>query len=238
MKKIEDLKIKIFSDGAMLEDFKKLSKLPYIKGFTTNPSLMRKAGVIDYAGFIRDVLPIVGGKPISFEVLSDDFAAMRAQALRLSRFGDNVYVKIPIINTRGEPSVPLIKELNHMGVRVNVTAILTQTQVEEASGALRGGAPAVISVFAGRIADTGVDPVPIMKKARDIMKPLKDVELLWASTRELLNIFQAEEAGCDIITVPPDILKKINAIGRDLYDFSLDTVKTFASDGMASGLKI
>jgi transaldolase len=238
MMKIEDLKIKIFADGAMLEDFRHMMKQPYIKGFTTNPSLMKKAGVTDYGKFIKDVLPIIQGKPISFEVICDKCNDMKEQAQRLSRFGENVYVKIPITNTMGESMAQLVDELTHEGIKLNVTAILTLDQVREIADALKDGAPAVVSIFAGRIADTGIDPVPVMKEARKILKIAPNAELLWASPREILNIFQAEESGCDIITVLPEILKKIGTVGYDLKKFSLDTVKMFFDDGVSSGLKI
>jgi transaldolase len=238
MKRIEDLKIKIFSDGAMLEDFRQMVKQPYIKGFTTNPSLMKKAGVTDYGKFIKDVLSIIQGKPISFEVICDKCNDMKQQAKRLASFGENVYVKIPITNTLGESSAPLVDELTHEGIKVNVTAMLTLDQVKDVARALKGGAPAVVSIFAGRIADTGIDPVPVMMEAKKILKDAPNAELLWASPREILNIFQAEEAGCDIITVAPETLKKIGTVGYDLKKFSLDTVKMFFDDGISSGLKI
>lgn len=238
MPNIESLKVKIFSDGASLNDFKELVKLPYIKGFTTNPSLMRKAGVSDYRRFIREVLRIIGARPVSFEVVCDEFSLMREQARILARFGENVYVKIPVLNTKNESAANLVKELSHGGVNVNVTAVLTLEQVEAAARALKGGSKAVVSVFAGRIADTGIDPVPVMKRACAILKGIENVELLWASTREMLNVFQAEEAGCDIITVPPEILKKAGLIGYDAGKLSLDTVKQFCADAASSGLKL
>ncbi len=238
MKKIDGLRVKIFSDGANLDDFRRLCELPYIKGFTTNPSLMRKAGVVDYNKFIEEVLPIVNGKPISFEVISDEFDEMRRQAMKLSSFADNVYVKIPITNTRGESSIDLIDDLTHNKVKVNVTALLSLDQVEDVSKPLVGGEQAIVSVFAGRIADTGLDPIPIMKNAKGILTPLPNVELLWASPRELLNVFHAEEAGCDIITVLPEILDKIHLTGYDLREFSLDTVKMFYEDARKSGLAL
>ncbi len=238
MKKIEDLKIKIFSDGAKIDDFKSMSTLSYIKGFTTNPSLMKKAGITDYESFIKEVLPIAGDKPISFEVIGDDFEEMKRQALKLSRYGSNIYVKIPSMNTKGESSVPLIGELIKNGVKVNVTAIMTIKQVNELVPVLISGIPTVVSVFAGRIADTGIDPVPIMKEIKGVLSKLKDVELLWASPRELLNIYHAEEADCDIITVLPEILKKLNLVGYDLHRFSLDTVKMFYNDAVSSGFSL
>lgn len=238
MTSIEDLRVKIFSDGADVDDFKRLSRLPYIKGFTTNPSLMRKAGVVDYESFIKEVLPIVDGKPISLEVISDEFEEMRRQALKLSGFGENVYVKIPITTTGGTPSTRLIDDLVHNGVKVNVTAILALEQVREVSGVLAGGEPVIVSVFAGRVADTGVDPVPFMKRAHKLLDGLPNAELLWASPRELLNIFHAEEAGCDIITVLPEILEKLKLVGYSLEEFSLDTVKMFYNDAVASELEL
>jgi len=238
MRKLEDLKIKVYSDGAGLEDFRNLSKVPYIQGFTTNPSLMRKANVTDYLSFVKEVLPIVSGKSISFEVVCDDFKGMRDQAMKLASYGKNVYVKIPITNTKAISSIPLIDDLTHHAVNVNVTAILTLEQVEAVAKVLEGGAPAIVSVFAGRIADTGIDPIPLMKAAKKILQDVKNAELLWASTREILNIIQADEAGCAIITVPPDILKKASLLGYDLAALSLDTVKQFCNDAASSGLKL
>jgi transaldolase len=238
MKKIQDLRIKIFADGAKIDDFKALGSLPYIKGFTTNPTLMKKAGITDYEGFIKEVLPIIGDKPVSFETIGDDFEEMKRQALKLSKFGPNVYVKIPVMNTKGESSVPLVGELIKSGVKVNVTAVMTMEQINDLTKVLISGVPAVVSVFAGRIADTGVDPIPVMKEIKGILKGFKDVELLWASPRELLNIYHAEEAGCEIITVIPDILKKLDFVGYDLHNFSLDTVKMFFNDAVSSGLSL
>jgi len=238
MGKIDELRVKIFSDGANVEDFKRLRDIPYIKGYTTNPTLMKKAGVTDYEGFIKEVLPIVNGRPISLEVISDEFAEMRKQAIRLSGFGDNVYVKIPITNTKGESSISLVDDLTHSGVKVNVTAILALEQVEKVAKVLTDGEPAVVSVFAGRVADTGVDPVPLMKEARGLLVDCPNAELLWASPRELLNIFHAEKAGCHIITVLPEILDKLHLAGYDLMEFSLDTVKMFYNDAVKSGLSL
>ncbi len=238
MKKIKDLKVHIYSDGARMEDFKTMIALPYIRGFTTNPSLMKKGGVSDYEKFIREVLPIVGKHPISFEVFSDDLTEMKKQALRLKGFGDNVYVKIPVTNTKKASTEALVRELTQQGVKLNVTAVFTMTQVERVVKALAKGAPAILSVFAGRIADTGVDPVPEMKTAKSLCQSQSNIQLLWASTRELLNIFQADEAGCDIVTVPPDILKKISMVGQDLEQLSVDTVKMFYDDAASSGFKL
>jgi transaldolase len=236
MAEIKDLGIKIFSDGARIEDFREMCKLPYIKGFTTNPSLMKKAGVSNYIRFIEEVLDIIGDKPISLEVISDDFQEMREQALKLSGYGENIYVKIPIMNTKKESSIPLIKELSRSGVKVNATALLAQSQVEEVARALNKETGAIVSVFAGRIADTGLDPVPIMKNAHETLSSMPNVELLWGSSRELLNIFQAQEAGCDIITVIPDILKKLPLIDHDLLDLSHKTVNEFFRDALSSEL--
>lgn len=238
MGRIDELRVKIFSDGANVGDFKRFRDIPYIKGYTTNPTLMKKAGVTDYEGFIREVLPIVNGRPISLEVISDEFADMRKQAIKLSGFGDNVYVKIPITNTAGESSIPLVGDLTHSGVKVNVTALLALEQVEKAAKVLTDGEPAIVSVFAGRVADTGVDPVPLMKEARGLLIDCPKTELLWASPRELLNIFDAEEAGCHIIAVLPEILDKLHLTGYDLKEFSLDTVKMFYDDAVKSGLSL
>lgn len=238
MVKIEDLKIKIFSDGADIKDFKRFSKLPYIKGFTTNLSLIRKAGVFDYEKFIKEVLPIIKGKPISFGVISDEFDEMRHEAIRLSNFGKNIYVKIPITNTKAMSSISLIDDLTSRNIKVNVTAVMTLEQIESLAKVNNKTTRVILSIFAGRIADTGVNPVSIIKEARKILKDFANIELLWASPRELLNIFQAEEAGCDIITILPEILNKIHLIGYDLNSFSLDTVKMFYNDAVSSGLKI
>lgn len=238
MAKIENLKIKIFSDGANIDDFKKFIKLPYIKGFTTNSSLIRKAGVVDYEKFIKDVLHIIKGKPISFGVISDDFNEMKQEAIKLSNFGKNIYVKIPIMNTRAVSSIPLIDDLNNRNIKINVTAVMTSAQIEGVAKVINKKTKVIISIFAGRIADTGVDPVSIIKEARKILKGFVNVELLWASPRELLNIFQAEKAGCNIITILPEILNKIHLIGYNLDSFSLDTVKMFYNDAISTGLKI
>ena len=235
---VEKLRIKIFSDGAKLDDLRALASLPYIQGFTTNPTLMKKAGIVDYETFAREALRIINKKPISFEVFSDDFDQMRIQALKLAAFADNVYVKIPVTNTRGESSVNLIQDLSRQGVKVNVTAILTLQQVSGVSRAVAHGTPSIISVFAGRIADTGRDPVPFMKKAHSALKGIKTAELLWASTREILNIHHAEGAGCQIITVPPELFKKLPLMGYDLDKLSLDTVRTFYEDARTSGFTL
>ena len=232
-------KIKIFADGASVPSILESAKNPRIAGFTTNPTLMRKDGVSDYRAFAKEVLAHVKTQPISFEVFADEFPEMRRQALEIKTWADNVYVKIPITNTRRESSIPLVKELAGSGVKLNVTAICTLDQVRDTATALAGGAPSVVSVFAGRIADTGRDPVPLMREALGICRAAgKGIELLWASPRELLNIIQAAEVGCDIITVTPDLLKKLSLVGKDLADYSLETVQMFFRDAQAAGYKL
>jgi len=232
-------KIKIFADGASVPSILESAKNPRIAGFTTNPTLMRKDGVSDYRAFAKEVLAHVKTQPISFEVFADEFPEMRRQALEIKTWADNVYVKIPITNTRRESSIPLVKELAGSGVKLNVTAICTLDQVRDTAAALAGGAPSVVSVFAGRIADTGRDPVPLMREALGICRAAgKGIELLWASPRELLNIIQAAEVGCDIITVTPDLLKKLDLVGKDLADYSLETVQMFFRDAQAAGYKL
>jgi len=234
-----DLPVKIFADGADLQGIADLYRKPYIKGLTTNPTLMRKAGLTDYETFARAVLKDVKSKPISFEVFSDDFPEMRRQALEINAWQDNVYVKIPITNTRGESSVSLIQRLAAEGVKVNVTALLTSHQVKAVAAALNPNVPAVVSVFAGRIADTGVDPTPIMKESLEILRCLPKAELLWASVREVLNVFQAAACRCHIVTVPHDILKKLIQLGgKDLDELSLDTVRMFHQDARGAGFKL
>jgi transaldolase len=236
---LEKLPIKIFADGADLEGIKELYQKPFIHGLTTNPTLMRKVGISDYETFARTVLETVTDKPISFEVFSDEFPEMRRQALKIRDWQSNVYVKIPITNTRGELALPLIADLVEEGVKVNVTAILTLQQVEGVAGALKKEVPSVVSVFAGRIADTGVDPLPAMKESLKIMEGLPSAELLWASVREVLNIFQAAALGCHIVTVPHDILAKaIKLGGTDLTELSLDTVRMFYQDAAAAGFRL
>ena len=236
---LEQLPIKIFADGADLEGIIDLYRKPYIKGLTTNPTLMRKVGISDYETFARSVLESVTDKPISFEVFSDEFPEMRRQALKIRDWQDNVYVKIPITNTRGDSAIDLIRDLAAQGVKVNVTAILTEKQVEEVAGALQEEMPAVVSVFAGRIADTGVDPIPAMKKSLALLSDLPQAELLWASVREVLNIFQAADCGCHIVTVPHDILAKATKLGGlGLEELSLDTVKMFFQDAVGAGFKL
>jgi transaldolase len=236
---LERLPIKIFADGADLEGIVDLYRKPFIQGLTTNPTLMRKVGISDYEVFAKSVLESVTDKPISFEVFSDDFPEMRRQALKIRDWQDNVYVKIPITNTRGESALPLIAELAEAGVKVNVTAILTLSQVRGVAKALKREVPSVVSVFAGRIADTGVDPIPMMKEALGMISELPNAELLWASVREVLNVFQAADCGCHIVTVPHDILAKAAKLGgMDLEALSLDTVRMFFQDAEAAGFKL
>ena len=230
---LEHLPVKIFADGADLEGIAALYKKSFVRGLTTNPTLMRKSGISDYEAFAKSVLGIVKDKPISFEVFSDDFPEMRRQALKIRAWQSNVYVKIPITNTRGDSSIPLIRELAADGVQLNITAVLTRAQVEAVVEVLNPAIPAVLSVFAGRVADTGVDPMPLMRDARRILSKLPRAELLWASVREVLNIFQAAECDCQIVTVPHDILgKAIRLCGMDLTELSLDTVKMFHADAL------
>ena len=238
MNDINKLKIKLFADGADLAGIKEMAVNPMIKGFTTNPTLMRKAGVTDYKTFALEALSVIGDRPISFEVFADDFDEMEKQAREIATWGKNVNVKIPITNTKGEFSGPLIERLSRTGVQLNVTAVMTLNQVESITGKLASEIPAIISVFAGRIADTGRDPVPMMAEAVRIMKAKPKAELIWASPRELLNVFQADSVGCHIITATNDILKKLSLVGKDLDAYSLDTVKMFYNDASAAGYSI
>ena len=231
------LKISIYADGADVRDMA-AARGGIVKGFTTNPTLMRKSGITDYEVFAREALEATAGMPISFEVFADEFDEMERQATLIATWGEAVYVKIPITNTRGESSVPLIRRLSAAGVKLNVTAILTLQQVSDVVDALDANVPAIVSVFAGRIADTGRDPVPLMRDAAEIVGRKPKAELLWASPRELLNIFQAEECGCHIITVTPDILKKLAMVGKSLDELSLDTVKMFFNDAAAAGFRL
>jgi transaldolase len=236
MQGLESLDVKIFADGADLEGMLSLYRNPLIKGLTTNPTLMRKAGIQDYESFAKDALAFIKDKPISFEVFSDEFAEMKRQALKIREWQQNVFVKIPITNSRGETSIPLIRELAAARVQLNVTAILTLKQVREVGQALHPDVPAVVSVFAGRIADTGRDPVPVMSASKVLLEELPKAELLWASVREVLNLIQADDCGCDIVTVPHDILNKaLKLVGTDLQLLSLDTVKMFAQDAAQAG---
>jgi transaldolase len=239
MHTLKDLKIKIFADGADKAGMLQLNANPLIKGMTTNPTLMRKVGVHDYEAFARDILKSITEKPISFEVFSDDFLEMRRQALKIRSWGKNIYVKIPITNTRGESSLPLVRDLAREGVKLNITAILTEEQVAGVAQALDPKVSAFVSVFAGRIADTGVDPMPHMCANKKLLDGLPQAELLWASVREVLNIFQAQECGCEIVTVPHDILAKaMKLVGTGLKEMSLNTVKTFATDAQAAGFSL
>lgn len=232
---MNDLKIEIYADGADLADMISASKQSHIKGLTTNPTLMRKAGVEDYEGFARKVLQHITTLPISFEVFSDEFDEMERQARLINSWGPNVYVKIPITNTRGASSAPLIRTLAGEGIKLNVTALLTVSQVREVTNVLNSTVPAIVSVFAGRIADTGVDPLPLMRECLQIVKSRPLAKLLWASPRELLNIVQADQMGCHIITVTTDLLKKLPGIGKDLAQLSLETVKMFYDDAQKAG---
>lgn len=237
-KSLSELKVKIFADGAEKNQMLELASDPRVRGFTTNPTLMRKAGVSDYRAFARDILPAIPNRPISFEVFSDEFDEMRRQAMEIASWGEFVYVKIPVTNTRRQSSLPLIADLARSGIKLNVTALMTLKQVREVSAALSDGPPSNISVFAGRIADTGVDPVPLMAEAVRVIKPHPHIELIWASPRELLNVFQADSIGCHIITATADILKKLDIVGKDLDEFSLDTVKMFREDALKAGFRL
>lgn len=238
MKKIEDLKVKIFSDGADKSTMLEMYKKPFIKGLTTNPTLMSKAGIRDYRSFCQDILLSIRDKPISFEVFSDNFNEMESQALEIASWGNNVYVKLPITNTKSEPCYALIKKLAKEKVKLNITALMTINQVSHVVESLDPSVPSFISIFAGRIADTGRDPLPVMISALDIMKINPTSELIWASPRELFNIFQANKIGCHIITVSSDILKKLSLIGYDLDKYSLDTVKMFFNDSVVAGFRL
>ena len=235
---VESLKIKIFADGADIRGIREAASNPRIQGFTTNPTLMNKAGIQDYRAFAREVLAAIPDRPISFEVFSDELADMERQAREIATWGEHVYVKIPVTNTRREPAYELIHRLSHAGVKVNVTAILTLSQVRDVVDALRGGAPSCVSVFAGRMADTGRDPVPLMAAAVELLLIEPRAELIWASPRELLNIFHADAIGCHIITVTHDILKKLDLVGKDLSEYSLDTVKMFYGDARKAGFTL
>ncbi len=238
MPQVKDLKIKIFADGADIKSMIEAYKGSVVKGFTTNPSLMNKNGITDYEAFAHDVLKNIPDRPISFEVFSDEFNDMERQARIIASWGKNVNVKIPITNTKQESSVPLIKKLSVDGLSLNITAILTVEQVKAVKEVLNPNTYNIVSVFAGRIADTGRDPKPCMIESAKILKPLSKTDLLWASSREVLNIFEAEEAGCQIITVTYEILKKLAGVGKDLTELSLDTVKMFYNDASKSGFKI
>ncbi|MHB1557589.1 MAG: transaldolase [Isosphaeraceae bacterium] len=238
MTRLHDLKVKIFADGADRGGMLELYANPMIKGFTTNPTLMRNAGIADYEAFARDIVKAIPDRPISLEVFSDDFAEMETQARRIKSWGENIYVKIPVTNTKGESAVPLIHKLADAGVKQNVTALMTLAQVRDVVAALGDGPPACVSVFAGRIADTGRDPVPMMAAAVEMLAVYPQLELIWASPRELLNIFHADAVGCHIITVTHDLLKKLSLVGKDLDEYSLDTVKMFRNDAVKAGFKL
>jgi transaldolase len=238
MPTVSQLKVKIFADGADKAGMLDMYKNPHVKGFTTNPSLMRKAGVTDYEAAARDIVKAIPDRSISFEVFADDFAEMERQARRITTWGKHVSVKIPITNTKRESALPLVRKLSQEGIALNVTAIFTLEQVQGVVDAAKGGAPCFVSVFAGRIADTGLDPVPIMAESVKRLRSAPNTELIWASPRELLNIFQADEIGCQVITVTNDIIKKLSLVGKDMNEYSLETVKTFYEDGKAAGYKI
>jgi transaldolase len=235
MKTVADFKIKIYADGADKQGMLQMYQKPWINGFTTNPTLMRKAGIVDYRAFAQDILQVIPDRSISFEVFSDDFDEMYQQAMMIASWGENVYVKIPVTNTKGDLSYDLIRRLADQEVKMNVTALMTLDQVFDVAAALASAPSSYISVFAGRIADTGRDPLPIMQKSLEIMQPYSQLELIWASPRELLNIFQADDMGCHIITVTNDILKKLELVGKDLNEFSLETVQMFRNDAINAG---
>jgi transaldolase len=238
MTAVSDLKVKIFADGADVPGMLEMYRNPLIKGFTTNPTLMRKAGISNYQAFAKEILKVIKDRPISFEVFSDEFPEMENQAYQIAGWADNVYVKIPVTNTRGESSVNLIRKISHSGVKVNVTAMMTLEQVRDVCTALKGGAASCVSVFAGRVADTGRDPVSMMAAIVEFLKPYSTVELIWASPRELLNIFQADSVGCHIITATNDIIKKLSQVGKDLNEYSLDTVRMFYDDASKAGYSL
>jgi len=235
---VAELKVKLFADGAERAGILKMYQNPLIRGFTTNPTLMRKAGITDYEAFAKDILSAVPDRPISFEVFADEFGEMERQALKISRWGDNVYTKIPVTNTRRESSLDLICRLARSGAKLNVTALMTLDQVRDVGAALADGPSAYVSVFAGRIADTGRDPVPLMAAAVELLQPYPNLELIWASPRELLNIFQADSVGCHIITATNDLLQKLTLVGKDLDDYSLETVEMFHRDATHAGFAL
>ena len=238
MEAVRRLKTKIFADGADKAGMLEMHAKAHIHGLTTNPTLMKKAGITDYRAFAKEILSVIRDKPVSFEVFSDEFRDMERQAHEIASWGKNVYVKIPVTNTRREPSYELVRKLSMAGVKLNVTALMTLEQVRDVTGALDVQTPSYISVFAGRIADTGRDPLPIMVDSVGVMKAKPQAELIWASPRELLNIFQADAIGCHIITVTNDILKKLELVGYDLTEYSLDTVKMFYGDAVAAGFRL
>jgi transaldolase len=238
MRSLDQLKVKIFADGADMTAMLEMHAMPYIKGLTTNPTLMRKAGIANYRSFAKDVLTHIKNKPMCFEVLADDFASMERQAMEIAGWASNVFVKIPVTNTKRETSRALVKRLSNRQVKLNVTAIMTLAQVREIAASLNPSVPSYVSVFAGRIADTGIDPAPLICEAVEILKSNSSAELIWASSREVFNIFQADAAGCHVITVTNDILRKLSIVGYDLADYSLDTVKMFYDDARTSGFAL
>ncbi|MBA3753300.1 MAG: transaldolase [Nitrospira sp.] len=238
MPSLDELRVKIFADGADRAGMLEMYSKPFIKGLTTNPTLMRKAGVSDYRAFAKEIVAAITDKPLSFEVFSDDFAEMERQAVEIAGWGDNVYVKIPVTNTRRESSVPLIRRLSKGRVKLNVTGLTTLRQVEDVADALDSDAPSFVSVFAGRIADTGRDPIPLMAAAVVVLQPNPAVELIWASPREVINIFQADSVGCQVITMTNDLLRKLSLIGHDLDDYSLETVQMFFADAVDAGYRL
>ncbi|UXS76404.1 transaldolase [Staphylococcus chromogenes] len=235
---MNNLKVQVFADGADINQMKQAYQIKEVDGFTTNPSLMAKAGVKDYKQFAKEVVEAIPDASISFEVFGDDMETMEKEAEIIQQFGENIFVKIPIVNTKGETMLPLIKKLSAKGVKLNVTAVYTIEQVKDITEAVTEGVETYVSVFAGRIADTGVDPLPLMKEAVEVTHSKKGVQLLWASCRELFNVVQADEIGADIITCPSDVVKKVPNIGRDINELSVDTVKGFSKDIQSSGLSI
>lgn len=238
MTAIDDLKVKLFADGADRDGMLEMYQKPYIQGFTTNPTLMKKVGISDYEAFAHDILQAIPDRPISFEVFADEFDEMERQALKIRTWGENVYVKIPVSNTRQQMSYDLIGKLADAGVHLNITAILTLEQVNAVADAVKNGPASVVSVFAGRIADTGLDPVPLMSKALEILEVAPQAELLWASPREVLNIYQADAIGCHIITATNDIIRKLSLSGKDLAQYSLETVQMFYDDASRAGYQL
>ena len=238
MTTLDQLRVKLFADGAELPVIARLAAMPLIQGFTTNPTLMRKAGVDDYVAFARAALAIVGERPISFEVFTDSYDEMFVQALEIASWGRNVFVKIPITNTVGDFSGPVVRELTDAGVRVNVTAVMTVTQVEQIADCLSPAVPSYVSIFAGRIGDTGRDPVATVSRAVELVRPLPATEVIWASPRELLNVFQADACGCHAITATADVLAKLPLVGKNLEEFSLETVRMFRDDALAAAYSI
>jgi transaldolase len=238
MTSLSQLKVKIFADGADKAAMLDMYARPYIRGLTTNPTLMRKSGIANYRAFAKEILSQINDKPVCFEVLADDFAEMERQALEIASWANNVYVKVPVTNTKRETSCALVKRLADRQVKLNVTAIMTLPQVQEVSVALNPDTASYVSVFAGRIADTGIDPLPLMAAAVDMLKVNTKAELVWASTREILNIFQANDIGCQVITVTNDILRKLSLIGYDLTEYSMDTVKMFYDDAQRAGFSL